>query len=355
MFTNVERWRGSDVPDKIGTVKLTQAVTLLTRHEHLVWGRLPANVPMSPRSTVVVQPTNSKVMPQGVLMGGLATPLWGERWESMTVVNLSDKAVTLRGNCKLADVFPCLAIDDLDIFQGLHAASEKQPDTDKKQSDFEIQQFHMEKPEPGTLQQQPDTTPIACHGDQSVKSLSELGLSDINIDSCQVSEDCKSRLIQLLTEYQDIFSKHSLDCGEVKGYTHRIHLTDDRPFRLPYRRVPPAHYQKLRQVLTDMEEKEIIRKSSSEYASPLVMLWKKDSGPRICTDFRWLNARTLKDAHPLPHQSDCLAALRGNCLFSTMDLTSGFFNIPMHEDDKKYTAFTTPLGLHEYNRMPQGL
>lgn len=136
---------------------------------------------------------------------------------------------------------------------------------------------------------------------------------------------------------------------------HRIRLTDDWPFRLPYRRVPPAHYEKLRQVLTDMEERGIIRKSSSEYASPLVMVWKKDGGLRICTDFRWLNARTVKDAHPLPHQADCLAALGGNCFFSTMDLTSGFYNIPMNEEDKKYTAFTSPLGLHEYNRMPQGL
>lgn len=63
----------------------------------------------------------------------------------------------------------------------------------------------------------------------------------------------------------------------------------------------------------------------------------------------------MKDAHPLPHQSDCLVALGGNTLFSTMDLTSGFYNIPMAEEDKKYTAFTTPVGLHEYNRMPQGL
>ena len=85
------------------------------------------------------------------------------------------------------------------------------------------------------------------------------------------------------------------------------------------------------------------------------MVWKKDGGLRVCNDFRWLNVRTIKDAHPLPHQSDCLAALGGNCFFSTMDLTSGFFNIPMHQDDKKYTAFTTPLGLHEYNRMSQGL
>ena len=157
------------------------------------------------------------------------------------------------------------------------------------------------------------------------------------------------KLVQLLECYNDVFSKH-------KGFVHRIRLTDDPwPFRLPYRRVPPAHYQKLHRVLTDMEEQGIIRKSVSDYASPLVMVWKKDGNLRICTDFRWLNARTLKDAHPLPHQSDCLAALGGNTYFSTMDLTSGFYNIPMAEEDKKYTAFTTPLGLHEYSRMPQGL
>ena len=104
-----------------------------------------------------------------------------------------------------------------------------------------------------------------------------------------------------------------------------------------------------------MEEQELIRKSVSEYASPLVLVWKKDGSLRLCTDFRWLNARTFKDAHPLPHQSDCLAALGGNTFFSTMDLTSGFYNVPMAEEDKSYTAFTTPMGLYEYNRMPQGL
>lgn len=267
----------------------------------------------------------------------------------MTVV----KAITLKRNCKLADVSPCLAIEDLDAFQGLHVVAEKPHGTEKQQSQSEKQQPNRDK-QPDAEKQEINISSSACPATPLTKSLSELGLDNIDISSCQVSEACRSQLTQLLTEYQDIFSKHPLDCGEVKGYTHRIHLTDDRPFRLPYRRVPPAHYQKLRQVLTDMEERGIIRKSSSEYASPLVMLWKKDGGLRICTfDFRWLNARTLKDAHPLPRQSDCLAALGGNCLFSTMDLTSGFFNIPMHEDE--YTAFTTPLGLHEYNRKPQGL
>lgn len=82
---------------------------------------------------------------------------------------------------------------------------------------------------------------------------------------------------------------------------------------------------------------------------------KKNGDFRICTDFRWLNKRTLKDAHPLPHQADCLAALGGNCLFGRMDLTSGFYKMPLHEDDRKYSAFTTPMNLYEYNRLPQGL
>ncbi len=104
-----------------------------------------------------------------------------------------------------------------------------------------------------------------------------------------------------------------------------------------------------------MEVKGIIRKSQSEYASPLVLVWKKNGDLRICTDFRWLNAKTVKDAHPLPHQADALAALGGNVFFSTMDLTSGFYNVPLFEEHKKYTAFSSPFGLHEYNRLPQGL
>ena len=104
-----------------------------------------------------------------------------------------------------------------------------------------------------------------------------------------------------------------------------------------------------------MEEREIIRKSSSDFASPLVLVWKKSGDLRLCTDFRWINARTIKDAHPLTHQADALAALGGNAFFSTMDLTSGYYNVEVHEDDKKYTAFTSPFGLYEYNRLPQGL
>lgn len=327
LMANTCRWRGDELPRKVGTVKLQQSVTLLAKQEYLLWGKLPSNVPMSPGSTVVVEPTSTKTMPRHIMVGRVVTPLWGDGWIPMKVANVSDQPVTLKRNSKLADVSPCLAVEDFELLQGVS---------------------HVEAT---SLGQQPLHTGPA----DLKRRLGDVGLADIDIDSCSTDMVSKERLVQLLEKYNDVFSKHSLDCGEAKGFVHRIRLMDERPFRLPYRRVPPAHYQKLRQVLSEMEEQGIIRKSVSEYASPLVLVWKKDGSLRICTDFRWLNARTIKDAHPLPHQADCLAALGGNAFFSTMDLTSGFYNIPMAEEDKKYTAFTTPLGLHEYNRMPQGL
>lgn len=327
VMANTCRWKGSELPDKVGTVKLQQCVTLQAKQEHLVWGKLPKNAPMSPGSTVVVEPTTSRSMLQNIMVGRVVTPLWGDRWVPVKVTNLSDKPVTLKRNRILADVSPCIAVEDFELLQGLG---------------------RVEVSEKGG-QCSPNLPP------DFNQRLEAVGLADLDIESCSISLTTKEKLVQLLERYNDVFSKHALDCGEVKGFVHRIRLMDERPFRLPYRRVPPAHYQKLRQVLSQMEEQGIIRKSVSEYASPLVLVWKKDGSLRICTDFRWLNARTTKDAHPLPHQSDCLAALGGNVLFSTMDLTSGFYNIPMAEEDKKYTAFTTPVGLHEYNRMPQGL
>ncbi|KAF7643150.1 hypothetical protein LDENG_00244460 [Lucifuga dentata] len=118
---------------------------------------------------------------------------------------------------------------------------------------------------------------------------------------CLGCKNCYSAVADLILQYEHIFSCHHLDCGEAKGFVHHILLSDSRPFRLPYRHVPPSQYQKLCQVLSEMEEREIIRKSTSEYAPPFVLVWKKNGDLRICTDFHWLNKRTLKDAHPLPH------------------------------------------------------
>uniref|UniRef100_A0A3Q1FAW3 Gypsy retrotransposon integrase-like protein 1 n=1 Tax=Acanthochromis polyacanthus TaxID=80966 RepID=A0A3Q1FAW3_9TELE len=327
VLSNSERWQGGPMPDRIGTVKLKKSVTLEPLREHLVWGKLPASAPLSVGSTVIVEPTQSRARPRNVLVGRVVTPLWGDRWVPLKLINPTSEAVTLRRNCKIADVFPCVAVEELSLPEKVSVNSQS------------VTQSSVSPKSP----------------EQRKETLSELGLHDLDLDGCEVSDHWKDRLLQLIGKYESVFSRNKMDCGETTDFVHKIHLVDERPFRLPYRRVPPSQYEKLRTALNEMEEKGIIRKSHSEYASPLVLVWKKDGSLRICTDFRWLNAKTVKDAHPLPHQADALAALGGNVFFSTMDLTSGFYNVPLYEAHKKYTAFSSPFGLHEYNRMPQGL
>lgn len=333
MLSGLHRWKGSQIPDVVGTLKLAQSVTLLPHHEHLVWGRLPSTAPVSVGSAVLVEPPRSQTHKRNIIVGRVVASMSADGWLPVKILNPGDRPVTLRRNSKVADVSPCIALEDLD-------ASSHQADRDE----FKMHNQTISSAESSA-------TPTCSFSD----SLKHLGLSELDVDACEVSPYWKGQLVQLIHKYESVFSKDKLDCGKAKDFSHRIHLSDDRPFRLPYRRVPPAHYQKLREVLTDMEEREIIRKSCSEWASPVVMVWKKSGDLRICVDYRWLNARTTKDAHPLPHQADCLAALGGNAIFSAMDLTSGFYNIEMTEEDKKFTAFTTPMGLFEFNRLPQGL
>ena len=335
LLSNLERWRGESIPDKVGTLRLKSAVTLQPMTEHLVWGRLPPKTRISVGSTVVVEPSTTRCINRQMLVGRIVSPMWGDGWLPVKIVNPTPDAVTLRRNAKVADVYPCIALEDFD-----HDLVSQNVATVRSGSSH------------GSLSVNSDSGGVVGNVDSTLQGL---GLGSIPIDDCQASPCGKDRLVDLIKEYESIFSRHKLDCGEAREFCHRIRLTDDRPFRLPYRRLSPAHYQKLKETLDEMEEKEIIRKSSSEYASPLVLVWKKNGDLRLCTDFRWLNARTVKDAHPLPHQADVLAALGGNVFFSTMDLTSGYYNMPLHEDDKKYTAFSSPLGLHEYNRLPQGL
>lgn len=326
LLSNTERWRGESIPNKVGTVKLHRSVVLEPQTEHLVWGKLPQSTVLSVGSTVVVEPTMFRSRPRNILVGRIITPLWGDGSIPLKVINPTNRKIVLKRNAKIADVSPCIAVQDLPLPRQIHSNLQC---TDK---------------------------PLPVRSEDEMKQvLSDLNLGDLDLESCEVSARWKDNLLSIIEKYESVFSRDKMDCGEAIGFVHRINLTDEKPFRFPYRRVPPSQYAKLRTALNEMEEKGIIRKSHSDYASPLVLVWKKNGDLRICTDFRWLNARTVRDAYPLPHQSDVLAALGGNSFFSTMDLTSGYYNVPLEEGHKKYTAFSSPFGLHEYNRLPQGL
>ena len=167
---------------------------------------------------------------------------------------------------------------------------------------------------------------------------------------------------QQLKEVQKLFLKHAgvfLKEGEQLSCTptvqHRIRTKDDIPVAQPYRRIPPGQWQLVKKHIQDLLSEQIIKESNSSYASPIVIVHKKNGEIRLCVDFRKLNQKITRDVFPIPRIEESLDALRGSCLFSTLDLASAYHQIKVAPEDRHKTAFCTPMGLYEYIRMPFGL
>jgi len=124
--------------------------------------------------------------------------------------------------------------------------------------------------------------------------------------------------------------------------------------RGPYR-ASPDEKRNITQQLKEMLQNGIVRESKSPWEAGIVMAPKKDGDSRFCVDYRPLNELTKKDVYPLPRIDDCLSALGGCTYYSIFDLASGYWQIPIREEDKEKTAFLAPDGLFEFNVMPLGL
>ncbi|XP_065325766.1 uncharacterized protein LOC135932296 [Pelmatolapia mariae] len=175
------------------------------------------------------------------------------------------------------------------------------------------------------------------------------------IDLSKLSAEEQGQVRSLLKKYSSVFSAHDTDLGCTNLISHDIPLLDDIPVRQRYRRIPPSDYEVVKEHINQLLGAKVIRESSSPYASPIVLVKKKDGSPRMCVDYRQLNNKTRKDAFPLPRIEESLDALTGARWFSTMDLASGYNQVPVTEEDRPKTAFCTPFGLFEWNRMPFGL
>lgn len=101
-----------------------------------------------------------------------------------------------------------------------------------------------------------------------------------------------------------------------------------------------------------MLDQDIIETSSSQWASTIVLVQKKDGSTRFCVDYRKLNHVTVKDAYPLPRIDESVDALSGSKYFCTLDMASGYWQVAMDENDRHKTAFVTHKGLFQFKVMP---
>ena len=176
-----------------------------------------------------------------------------------------------------------------------------------------------------------------------------------NFTESPISNDDLTTVQNFLRQRKSVFSLHDKDLGHTTTVQHKINLTNSTPFKERHRRIPPAQYDEVRNLIREMLDAGAIRESHSPWASPVVLVRKKDGSLRFCIDYRKLNERTVRDAYALPRIEETLDALHGAQWFSSLDLKAGYWQVEMREEDKAKTAFTTPLGFYEANRMPFGL
>ena len=173
------------------------------------------------------------------------------------------------------------------------------------------------------------------------------------------TEELRTRVAHLLTQYQDVFAKHPDDIGRAKLIKHDIDTGDAQPVRQRCRRFAKVHIEAIQEHVKKLSEAGIIRPSESEWASNIVVVKKKDGTWRMCIDYRELNTKTRNpDSYLLPRIDDTLDALADAKVFCTLDMLQGYHQVELTERAKEKTAFHAPhcSPTHwEYNYMPFGL
>jgi hypothetical protein len=172
-------------------------------------------------------------------------------------------------------------------------------------------------------------------------------------------EEYQNRYINTLFKHQAAISLNKYDLGLAKDFTHRIHLKDDQPIFRKQFNLPEMHTRFIEQTLDKWLKLGVVRRSNSPYNSPIFCVPKKQGqGLRIVQDFQQLNQHSHIDKYSMKWINECLGDIgRANSsIFSTLDLTSGFWQMKLEPDSQPLTAFTIPnQGQFHWITSPMGL
>uniref|UniRef100_A0A8C1MWX3 Gypsy retrotransposon integrase-like protein 1 n=1 Tax=Cyprinus carpio TaxID=7962 RepID=A0A8C1MWX3_CYPCA len=180
-------------------------------------------------------------------------------------------------------------------------------------------------------------------------SLTEPVVVDVNP---HLSAAQKTELQHLVSQFQDVFSSQP---GQTNVIQHHIRTAPGVVVRQRPYRVPEARRQAIEDEVQQMLKLGVIEPSRSPWSSPIVMVPKPDGTLRFCNDFRRLNEVSEFDGYPMPRVDELLDRLGRARYISTLDLTKGYWQVPLSEAAKPKTAFSTPSGHWQYRTLPFGL
>jgi hypothetical protein len=200
-----------------------------------------------------------------------------------------------------------------------------------------------------------DTVSEVCSVRPSLEELFDATLRDV-VANTKIPMEKRSAFEGFLKRWKDVFAKNPDNPGICHMPPFEFHLVDDVPVKQRPYRAPFSHRRIIEQKVQDMLDAGIIRHSTSPWASPVILVDKKDGTKRFCVDYRKLNAKTVTDNFPLPLVDDILSHFRSGRpkYFSKADCAAGYHQRAIKESDKQKTAFVTHNGLYEFNVTPFG-
>lgn len=158
-------------------------------------------------------------------------------------------------------------------------------------------------------------------------------------------------------EYKDLIKElmNKYTPAKSSPTTMTIKLIDETPISQRPRRLAHEEQKIVDEQIRDWLENGIIEESRSPFASPTVVVPKKDGRHRVCIDYRRVNQKIIRDHYPLPLIEDQLDRLAQARVYSTLDMKDSYFHVTIDEDSRKYTGFVTPTGQYQFRVAPFGL
>ena len=180
-------------------------------------------------------------------------------------------------------------------------------------------------------------------------------LENVHLD---VPVEHRDKYLAVILKNHECVSRHRFDLGRTQTLLHEISLKTEEPVYVKQFRIPDAHRQEVEQHVTEWLKMGVVQPARSKFNSPIFAVAKKNGGIRLVQDFRALNAQTHIDKYSMKDVSECIGEIgrSGSSIFSTIDLTGGFWQMLLQPKSRPYTAFTVPgKGQFQWVTSPMGL
>lgn len=241
--------------------------------------------------------------------------------------------------------FKLIQTENLEIIQ------KKNVNNEKKNKEEE---FHTNKKKNTKLM---TTENIKGTEEYQVNFNENINVENFEMKINHLNEQQKSEIDTLISKYNSVFAKHKYDIGTVNGYEARIDLLVDKYCsKRPYR-CTIEDKKEIEEQIGKLLDNKLIEESYSPFAAPVTLAFKKEDNrkSRLCIDFRDLNKIVVPQAQPFPLIDDLMIKTRNCKFFSTLDINSAFWSIPLRIEDRRKTAFVTQEGHYQWTCLPFGL